>query len=236
MNIKIKHFFKNKSINLESLFSFILLVLIIITFFSSIILKNFGAKIDVPVIISFLSVCVSAGSFYVTNYENKRSDERKQAAAVSCWLLNSSKKDERKFINEKNKDGGFYFVPRRAIVKNTSYLPLYDVFIFSMNSKSNDDIDELCQQFNFVKYIGILPPGESIWYVKTAGSAMGGVRSRIAMIFRDSNYQWWYRGPQGKLSKIKQKSVDKLVNSTGIYYPLFDGSNYENNYDFTKQI
>lgn len=103
MNIKIKHFFKNKSINLESLFSFILLVLIIITFFSSIILKNFGAKIDVPVIISFLSVCVSAGSFYVTNYENKRSDERKQAAAVSCWLLNSSKKDELNLLMKKIK-------------------------------------------------------------------------------------------------------------------------------------
>ncbi len=210
--------------------SFVLLLGVTIIFFSSILLKIYAVKIDIQSITSFLSVCVAAWSFYITNSENRRNKEQSQAAKVSCWLLPGSKKDEYEFKRERNKDGGFYFVPRRVNVENGSRLPLYDIFIFSMNNKDNDDIKTLYHQFLFARYIGLIPPGKSTLYVKTGGSAMGGTRSRAAMIFRDSNLQWWYRGPQGSLSRIRQKDIDKLISNSGIYYPLIDGSIYENNF------
>lgn len=233
--LKLKQFLENMSIKLEQfspivLFSFILFLGIIIIFLCSIIFKKFGIEIDMQAITGFLSVCVSAGAFYVTNSENKRDKKVSQATVISCWLLRNSKKDEKQFVNEKNQYGGFYFVPRRAVIQNASRLPVYDVFIFSMTNRSDDKINNLYKQFDFVKYIEILPPGENIQYVKTGGSSMGGVRSRVAIIFRDSNYKWWYRGPQGKLVRAKQKTIDKLVNTTGIYYPLFDQKIYKNTY------
>lgn len=217
---KIKDKLKNKS-------SFILLLGLIIIFFASFIMRVFGVKIDVQSFTSFLSVCVAALSFYVTNSENQKKEEQSQAEKVSCWLLPQSKKDEQGFNNEQVENGGS---PRRVIIENASQLPLYEIFIFSMSNRSGDNIKNLCKEFSFAKYIGLLPPGKSTWYVKTRGAAMGGARPRAAMTFRDCSSQWWYRGPQGRLSKITQEEVDKLVNSSGIYYPLFDGSIYSNNF------
>lgn len=226
----IRRYFNNFKTRIRSMPSFVLFLGVVIIFFSSIILKLFGVKIDIQSITSFLSVCVAAWSFYVTNSEKHRNKEESQAAKVSCWLLPESDKDYYEFRNERNKDGGFNFLPRGVSVLNGSQLPIYDIFILSMNSRDDDDTKMLYKKFIYARYIGLLPPGKSICYVKTGGSAMGGVRARAAMIYRDSSYQWWYRGPNGGLSKMEQKEIDDIVNKSGMYYPLFDGCNYGNRF------
>lgn len=99
------------------------------------------------------------------------------------------------------------YLAYKVIIQNSSTVPVYDVYVLSTSNRKPDDLKRINIIPEFTKHIDTLKPGSNYLKVKTAGSSMGGVRPEIALIFRDSDSRYWFRGPHGRLVLVAEKCV-----------------------------
>lgn len=85
------------------------------------------------------------------------------------------------------------------------------MFILSSNSEASDDFDESQFFMEYTQHFNVLKPGATRVKLETGGSAMNGVLSSVALIFKDTSLQYWFRGPHGNLSLVDKEQVHKIL-------------------------
>lgn len=143
--------------------------------------------------------------------EKEKDKMSEQASKVATWLTG--------ITMSANIDIPLDYVLYDVVINNNSNLPIYNVLVLSLGNRSQLNYKDIEYQ-SFVNYYPILVPGETKDTIGTNGSALGIERPATAILFTDSQEQYWYRNQVGKLDKLTEQEYDKLVVTLGYRPPL----------------
>lgn len=187
-------------------------------------------KVKVSDILTFFSVFIAFAALSITAYSNnknfkaqskqlniaefqlkqeKEENKSKQAVKVASWIKKGA------YI-ERNE--GLY---ENIIIQNSSAVPVYNVYLFSVSNRSSDKLKEMNAIPDYTVFLDTLRPGETKVLMQTAGSSMGGERPSVAMVFKDTHSNLWFRSPHGNLKSITQNELDDAFHILGIELPIF---------------
>ncbi|GEO69222.1 hypothetical protein [Levilactobacillus acidifarinae] len=146
--------------------------------------------------------------------ESQSEKIRLQASQVAAWFENIQIPGHAEAIGI---NGG---ILGTVVLQNSSTIPVYDFYILPTNNQASDDFGKIQLFSEYVKYIDTLKPGTTKVNVETGGSSMGGVRPSIAIVFKDADSRYWFRGPHGKLKLIDRKYMYQVFEKDGIKMPI----------------
>lgn len=129
---------------------------------------------------------------------------RKQADQIAGWFEGFDEPQGEMNVGD---NGGLIGM---VTLQNASAVPVYDVFILSSNSGASDDFDESQFLMEYTQHFNVLKPGATRIRLETAGSAIGGVLPSVALVFKDTSLQYWFRGPHGNLSLVDEEQVHEI--------------------------
>ncbi|MFS7000423.1 hypothetical protein AB6819_06020 [Carnobacterium maltaromaticum] len=169
---------------------------------------------------SIITACGLFFSIYQLYVLRKKENEEKkieQAKKIAVWSDGTSKPGEIKGTLEES-----------VTVNNNSELPIFEVLIFIISSKSLEEIETTNFYFGmgtiganpgYYKYFRVIPPGLKEIKVNSGGSAMGGDRPVPVIFFKDTSGNGWYRNHNGKL--ISKDNYLEYLRTIGLPNPIY---------------
>lgn len=203
----------------------IFIIMIIIFFLTKFKILTFNNKIDsgnlltiialvvacFGLYVSFNSFIISENKYRIDNLNQRDEKLQQQAVQVAAWI------DDSKFDKQNDPYPDNTFPIQNVTIENASSVPVYNVFLFSISNSLEKNINNLNlitkgdQTGATIKYIEILKPGTIDVLMPSNGPAMGGEHDSIAMIFRDTSSNYWFRSNFGVLTHVKKAQVDALL-------------------------
>ncbi|AEN98813.1 hypothetical protein EQU06_05500 [Lactobacillus sanfranciscensis] len=108
--------------------------------------------------------------------QNSQDKEREQANKICCWM-----------DGDLRVGNTIDHAQCRVTIQNDFSLPAYSVYIFSTYNRVKDDAENFTAEGNYTIFANILKPGTSHCTIRSMGSAMGGIRPAVAIMFKDVN-------------------------------------------------
>lgn len=209
-------------INRNIAISIVIVILVIIVLFITGIAK-FDGTIRLSDLISFAGIMIAFLSFKTSTNQNKKNlkmveeqqnqnkkdKENEQANKICCWI-------------DGNFRAGKTIDPSKCnvTIQNDFSLPAYNVYIFSTYNRVKDDAENFTAAGDFTIFANILKPGTSHCTIRSVGSAMGGIRPAVAIMFKDVNSVFWFRGPSGNLIKFTEDEANLFLRKLKVHFPI----------------
>lgn len=137
-----------------------------------------------------------------TKYKQEKEDRLKeQSNKVGVWLNGEVKMTD---VGVRNN------VLYRVKISNRSDLTIYNVFIFSTSNRGEGNFEDIKSAFENMRtkvtdryfvWKQNVPNGITELKLPTQGSASGGERPAVSILFTDQNGHGWYRNINGRLSR-----------------------------------
>lgn len=170
----------------------------------------------IGLIITACGLLFSMYQLYVLRKKENEEKKIEQAKKIAVWSDGKSIPGEIEGTLEES-----------VTVNNNSELPIYEVLIFIISSKSLEEIEKTNFYFGngsiganagYYKYFRLIPPGLQEINVNSGGSAMGGERSVPVIFFKDTSGNGWYRNHNGKL--INKDNYLEYLREIGLPNPI----------------
>ena len=171
----------------------------------------------ISLIITACGLLFSIYQLYVLRKKENEEKKIEQAKKIAVWSDGTSKPGEIKGTLEES-----------VTVNNNSELPIFEVLIFIISSKSSEEIEttnfifgngSIGANAGYYKYFRLIPPGLQEIKVNSGGSAMGGERSVPVIFFKDTSGNGWYRNHNGKL--ISKDNYLEYLREVGLPNPIY---------------
>ncbi|MFT8459948.1 MAG: hypothetical protein ABF695_12250 [Liquorilactobacillus ghanensis] len=205
---------KNKRVELYTLG--IIIIVSILTYFKLLVFDNHYSISDIIslfVLVVSLSVAYVSYRQFLVQLDTKK---KQQANKIAAWLLPENRKKDYEGIDSSKPHT---FIPRTVQIRNSSSVPVYDVYVFSGTTQSEEKLFEMNFDPTMTVKINVLPPKTGEFRIKTGGSAMH-QRSAISILFRDANSKIWFRGIKGNLFEVNESDYNRIFTDLGVPNPM----------------
>lgn len=147
-----------------------------------------------------VTAAAASVSFIVSAYLRHKNYVCSVAKNVSTWLE-----------DEVHPDGS----PYQVCINNQSKTALYNVFVFmdvnTYECSLNKHLDRVGELQNPYFYFETFPANKNVLRSYRPDNGAGGHHLIPAMLFTDTNGYYWYRTSAGKLIRLRETYMDKLV-------------------------
>lgn len=147
-----------------------------------------------------VTAAAASVSFIVNAYLRHKNYVYSAAKDVSTWLEDKVYPDN---------------PPTHVCISNQSKTALYNVFVFmdlnTYECSLDEHLDRISELQNPYFYFETFPANKNVSRGYQPSNAAGGHHLIPAMLFTDTNGNYWYRTPAGKLVRLRETYMDELV-------------------------